>query len=329
MAKILVIDDERSIRFTLQHLLQQEGHLVQVDEDAENAGRTLEKTTFDVVICDINLPGLQGTDLMRLLQGSSPETAVILITGTPRMESIIDGIRGGAIDYLIKPVSRDRLLTAVNNASRKTAVSAFKRNLESENRYYQQALVTIEQDRNRDIDAITEKLLSDATQQDNSLCEKICQKALLPLQKALPADTTGPAEHLLASLHCLTSLLSPAADHPQCHKESGKAETSFLQVLADPENNLSYALSRFSDGFSADILQQIIWLLRLALFKYKKTGRISSSKTALNFTFFDLTASEFHNWPEHELLVTASKVASISISTAQDGQNTLLSIQYN
>src|SRR5512134_2838519 len=113
MGRILVVDDERSIRFTLGAFLEEAGHQVETAEDALLAIENLKKRTIDVVLADIVMPTLSGVDLLRKIRESSPGTLVIMMTGRPSLDSAADSLRSGAVDYLQKPVSKTDVLKSV------------------------------------------------------------------------------------------------------------------------------------------------------------------------------------------------------------------------
>jgi PAS domain S-box-containing protein len=116
MGKILVVDDEESIRITLSAFLTKDKHDVQVAEDADKAIELFEKTDFDVVVSDIILPRMTGVDLIKAIRKISPYVQVIMMTGRPTVETASESLRAGAFDYLYKPIRKDTILKTVRNA---------------------------------------------------------------------------------------------------------------------------------------------------------------------------------------------------------------------
>lgn len=116
MGKILVVDDEESIRITLSAFLTKDKHDVQVAEDADKAIELFEKTDFDVVVSDIILPRMTGVDLLKAIRKISPYVQVIMMTGRPTIETASESLRAGAFDYLYKPIRKDAILKTVRNA---------------------------------------------------------------------------------------------------------------------------------------------------------------------------------------------------------------------
>ena len=104
MAKVLVIDDEKSIRKTLKEILEYEKY--QVDEAADGMeGLTLiEKNKYDIVLCDIKMPKMDGLELLEKVMQSSPETTVVMISGHGNIETAVEAVKKGAVDFIAKPL---------------------------------------------------------------------------------------------------------------------------------------------------------------------------------------------------------------------------------
>ena len=103
-ASILVIDDEPVIRDTLAEFLRGEGYAVTAAESGERAVELAAARRFDVALCDVNLPGLDGLDVLDRLAALCPETFVILITAYATVETAVEAFQKGAHDYLVKPI---------------------------------------------------------------------------------------------------------------------------------------------------------------------------------------------------------------------------------
>ena len=120
MAKLLVVDDEKNLRLVVQKELTRQDHMVSVAEDGEEAWSLLESEDFDVLLCDINMPRLDGMDLLRRLRERSqnpPE--VIMLTGQGTVETAIEAMKLGAYDYLTKPYRIAELSALVTAAAEK------------------------------------------------------------------------------------------------------------------------------------------------------------------------------------------------------------------
>ena len=104
-ARILIADDEASIRFVLREALEAEGHDV---EEADNGDRALKMLTgggYDVAFLDIRMPGKTGLELLEHLKGLNNDTAAVIITAESTMENAVEAMKRGALDYLVKPFS--------------------------------------------------------------------------------------------------------------------------------------------------------------------------------------------------------------------------------
>lgn len=120
MAKLLVVDDENNLRLVVQKELSRLGHDVETESDGENAWKALEETDFDVLLCDINMPRLDGISLLRRLRekrANPPE--VIMLTGHATVETAIEAMKLGAYDYLTKPYRITELAALVAQAAEK------------------------------------------------------------------------------------------------------------------------------------------------------------------------------------------------------------------
>jgi DNA-binding NtrC family response regulator len=120
MAKLLVVDDEKNLRMIVQKEMTRQGHEVETASDGEAAWEALEQQDFDVLLCDINMPRLDGIELLRRLREKSqnpPE--VIMLTGQATVESAIEAMKLGAYDYLTKPYRISELAILVTQAAEK------------------------------------------------------------------------------------------------------------------------------------------------------------------------------------------------------------------
>lgn len=116
---ILIVDDERNIRLTLRDILADEGHTISLAESGEDALHILQESGSELVILDIRLPGMDGIETFRRIQETAPELDVIMISGHSDIETAVKGVKLGAYDFLEKPLSMAKLLTAVRNVEEK------------------------------------------------------------------------------------------------------------------------------------------------------------------------------------------------------------------
>jgi signal transduction histidine kinase len=131
MFRVLLVDDEPSLRLTMTEFLKRSGYAVAVAADYESAA-LLGNPSFDVAVIDINLPGRSGIELLRKINRGTPYVPVIMMTGEPNLSAIPEIVRAGAYDFLAKPVVKDALLKAVERAVEKKRLSDEKERLEAE-----------------------------------------------------------------------------------------------------------------------------------------------------------------------------------------------------
>ena len=140
MASILIVDDEESIRLSLREFLRDADYEVGVAEDVDEAMRMLVAEDFDVLVTDIILPRVTGVELLKSIEGVSPNVQVILMTGEPTIETASEAVRAGAFDYLAKLLDKELFLKTVAKAARVKALDDERRRLAEENRLYRDNL---------------------------------------------------------------------------------------------------------------------------------------------------------------------------------------------
>lgn len=122
MSKILVIDDERSIRNTLKDILEYEKYEVDLAEDGTKGIEKIRSAEYDIVLCDIKMPGLDGIEVLERLVVLAPDTPVVMISGHGNIDTAVDSIKKGAFDYIEKPLDLNRLLITIRNAMDKSTL---------------------------------------------------------------------------------------------------------------------------------------------------------------------------------------------------------------
>jgi DNA-binding NtrC family response regulator len=117
---VMVVDDEDTIRSVYSQVVAEDGHRVTTAASAEEALALLRKDQAQIVITDINMGGMNGIQLLREVKKINPDIQVIMLTGQTTVDLIIDSLRLGAFDYLIKPVDElDLISSCVNRAAEK------------------------------------------------------------------------------------------------------------------------------------------------------------------------------------------------------------------
>lgn len=112
-ARLLIIEDEPLIRSSLAEFLEQEGFLVQTAANGPAGLQLAEKTAFDLVLTDIQMPGMDGVEVLERIQQRNPETFVILVTAYGTVETAVEAFKRGAQDYLLKPLRFDEVVAKV------------------------------------------------------------------------------------------------------------------------------------------------------------------------------------------------------------------------
>jgi two-component system response regulator HydG len=114
--RILIVDDEAAMRHSLEMLLESEGYEVEVASDAFEALSSFDQLPPALTITDLTMPGIHGLDLLRRIRQRDPNAAVVVVTGSSEVDSAVDAMRAGALDYLVKPLDADRLLATAEKA---------------------------------------------------------------------------------------------------------------------------------------------------------------------------------------------------------------------
>ncbi len=120
MAKILIIDDEKAIRRSIREILEFEKHQIEEAEDGQTGLNLALKNNYDVILSDIKMPKLDGTELLAKLVENQTASAIIMMSGHGTIETAVDAVKNGAYDYLAKPIDLNRLLVSVRNALEKS-----------------------------------------------------------------------------------------------------------------------------------------------------------------------------------------------------------------
>ena len=116
MPKILIVDDERSIRNSLKEVLEYEKFEIHEAEDGMEGLQKIKATEFDLILCDIKMPKMDGIDLLELALEAKPNSTFIMISGHATIDTAVAALKKGAFDYIPKPIDLNRLLVSVRNA---------------------------------------------------------------------------------------------------------------------------------------------------------------------------------------------------------------------
>ena len=116
MAKLLIIDDEKAIRGALRDILEYEGYTIEEASDGEQGLELVTKNDYDVVLCDIRMPKIEGLDLLQRATEMGKGTQFIMISAFGNVETAVEATKRGAFDFISKPPDLNRLLVTVRNA---------------------------------------------------------------------------------------------------------------------------------------------------------------------------------------------------------------------
>ncbi len=120
MANILVIDDERPIRSTLKEILEFEKYKVDDAEDGPSGLSLLDKKKYDIILCDIKMPKMDGIEVLEKIIEKGVEAPVVMISGHGNVETAVEAIKKGAFDFIQKPLDLNRILVTIRNAMDKS-----------------------------------------------------------------------------------------------------------------------------------------------------------------------------------------------------------------
>lgn len=120
MAEILIIDDEKAIRKTLSEILSFEGYKIEEAADGEEGLKKFREKNYDLVLCDIKMPKVDGIEFLQKAGETNPDIPIIMISGHGNIETAVEAVKKGAYDYISKPPDLNRLLITIRNAMDKS-----------------------------------------------------------------------------------------------------------------------------------------------------------------------------------------------------------------
>ena len=124
MATLLIIDDEKSIRKTLTEILSFEGYKIDEAVDGEEGWNKFKQNNYDVVLCDIKMPKMDGLEFLGKAASHNPDTPIIMISGHGTIETAVEAVKKGAYDFIQKPPDLNRLLITIRNAKERNTLVA-------------------------------------------------------------------------------------------------------------------------------------------------------------------------------------------------------------
>lgn len=122
MKKLLIIDDEKSIRKALREILEYEKYQVDEAVDGSEGLSMIQKDKYDIILCDIKMPKMDGIEVLDKIMQLSSDTPVIMISGHGNIETAVEAVKKGAFDFIAKPLDLNRLLVTLRNAMDKSTL---------------------------------------------------------------------------------------------------------------------------------------------------------------------------------------------------------------
>ena len=120
---ILIVDDERSVRDSLYNWFIEDGYRVECAENAKIALTMLESDSFDIILADIKMPGMDGLEMLRRIKSLKKDSIVIVMTAFATVDTAVRALKDGAFDYVTKPFDPDDLSHLIRNASRQISLT--------------------------------------------------------------------------------------------------------------------------------------------------------------------------------------------------------------
>ena len=143
-ARILIVDDDESIREVLTSILTDEGYIVDAVDTGEKAIKATHKEFYNLALIDIRLPVMEGTKLLTELKDTVPKMRKIIITGYPTLQNAIEAVNRGADAYIVKPINMDEALKTIREQLQKQA---------EEKKYSEQKIVEFIETRVKELEA--------------------------------------------------------------------------------------------------------------------------------------------------------------------------------
>lgn len=120
--KVLIIDDEKSIRLALKDILGDEGHETDLAEDGKKGLAMASSAQYDVIFCDIKMPGMDGIEVLEKMVAQGVDSSIVMISGHGDIETAVECLKKGAYDFIQKPLDLNRILITVKNAHDKSSI---------------------------------------------------------------------------------------------------------------------------------------------------------------------------------------------------------------
>jgi DNA-binding NtrC family response regulator len=126
---ILIVDDEESVRDSLYNWFMEDGYRVECAENAKKALSILESGSFDIILADIKMPGMDGLEMLRRIKLLKSDSIVIVMTAFATVDTAVQALKDGAFDYITKPFDPDDLSHLIRNATKQISLAEENENL--------------------------------------------------------------------------------------------------------------------------------------------------------------------------------------------------------
>jgi DNA-binding NarL/FixJ family response regulator len=239
--KILIVDDEKAIRFLLKRLLERHGYACALASDVRHAKRIIADEVIDLILCDIQMPGESGIELVRYVTSEYPDMAVVMVTMIEEQETAKSVLEMGVYGYILKPFDGNQILISVANALR-------RQELERRERRYREDLEKAVLERTADLTTSNEQLKAKKTElhrQTEELNE--LNSALKVLLNKREQDKDALEEKVLSNIK---SVIRPYLEKLRQGRLNGQ-QITYLDIL---ESNLNDIVSSFTRKLSSKYL---------------------------------------------------------------------------
>lgn len=285
MSRIMIVDDEKSIRLTLREFLLQAGYEVEIAEDAPTATQMLLSGAFDVVVSDIIMPRMTGVELLHMIRQASPRVQVIMMTGEPTVETAAKAVQEGAFDYISKPVTKDTILRAVGNAAKVKALDDERERLSIQNQEYQTNLERLVVERTHEL----QQALDDLRQTQNQVIKQERINALGQMAGGIAHDFNN----VLMPILCYSELLATRPAMLE-NKQEAKDCLESIYRAARQAKGIVQRLREFYKGGEqikaepTDLTKLIAQVVKLTKPKWKTEALSGGRKIEIRTTLKDV-----------------------------------------
>jgi DNA-binding NarL/FixJ family response regulator len=243
MQTILIVDDEEPIRVLLRKMLEKNGHSVLQAADASQARERLQDQDFDLILCDVMMPGESGLDLIRFVKAEYPDTGIVMVTAIEDQKTARTILDVGVYGYIIKPFDTSQIVVTVENALR-------RRELERKERSNREELERIVRARTAELEEKNRQLTAKETElRDRAEELKEFNSALRVLLKKREEDKQDLEENVFSQIKKI------ALPYLEQLKQSGlnTDQQPLVEVLESSLNDITSPMAKALSSSSLDL----------------------------------------------------------------------------